>query len=55
MRVDYKLKPFLKSPILDKLDREKRNKVEETLNKKLTDWEWIQYKHMTIPKNKDGK
>ena len=47
----YKLKPFIKSPSLEKLDKKKRNKVEEILNKKLTDFEWVEYKTMTMTKN----
>jgi hypothetical protein len=34
------------------LDRIKRDKVEKILNKQLTDWEWVQYKLMTITKKK---
>lgn len=34
------------------LDRIKRDKVEKILNKKLSDWEWVQYKLMAITKKK---
>jgi len=53
MKVIYTIRPPVKSPYFDNLDRNRRNKIETALNKKLTDYEWVEYKKMTIPKRKD--
>jgi len=53
MKKDYKLKPrnnIPNDPTGE--DRKKRDKVEEILQKKLTDSEWLDYKFMLIPKGK---
>lgn len=55
MRIDYKLNPFIKSPFLDKLDRDRRTKIESTLGKSFTDLEWIKYKKMVMPKSETQK
>lgn len=46
MKLTYKIKPFQKNPDLDKLDKEKRQKVEEIIGQKLSDYSWIEYKKM---------
>ena len=48
----YKIKPFKKNTELDKLDNEKKLRVEEILGRKMNDYEWIIYKQMTMPKKK---
>lgn len=49
--ITYKLRPPKKNPFLDKLDSDKRKTVEEIMDKKLSDYEWIKYKQMTMVKN----
>jgi len=51
----YKLHPPRKNPFLEKIDNEKRQKVEEALNKKLSDFEWSEYKRMTLPRSRYQK
>ena len=48
----YKLKSVKPNPELVSIDNAKRLKVEEAMGKKLTDFEWVRYKQMTLPKNK---
>ena len=48
----YRIKPFVKNAELDKLDNERRLRVEEAMGKKMNDWQWIRYKTMTLPKKK---
>ena len=52
MKHTYILKPFKKNEKLDEMDKQRRAKVEATLNKKLSDAEWLRYKIMVIPKKK---
>lgn len=51
----YKLYPPKKSNFFDELDRKKRQKVEEVLNKQMSDFEWLEYKKMTLPKDRNQK
>ena len=54
MKKDYILKPFKGNADLDELDKQKRNKIEEKLGKKFSDYEWEQYRKMTQVKNKSS-
>ena len=51
----YKLKPFVTDPEFDKLDREKREKIETSIGKRFTEYEWLQYKRLVMPKSKNAK
>ena len=51
MNITYKLNHFLKNEELDKLDASRKLKIEESLGKKFTDYEWIKYKQMVMPKS----
>lgn len=49
----YRIKPPVKNAELDKLDNERRARVEEAMGKKFKSiWEWNKYKIMTLPKKK---
>jgi hypothetical protein len=49
----YRIKPVVKNPELDKLDNDRRLRVEEAMGKKFkSEWEWNRYKIMTLPKKK---
>jgi len=48
MKKNYIIKPFDKNKPISNSDKEKRIKVEQSINKKLTDWEWLQYKKMIL-------
>ena len=49
----YRIKPFVKNVELDKLDTERRLRVEEAMGRKFKSiWEWNKYKIMTLPKKK---
>ena len=54
MKKDYFLKPFKKNEKLDEIDRKKRDKVETIMGKKLSDYEWLNYNRLTLPRNKNG-
>ena len=54
MKHIYQLKPIEKNPELATLDDAKRFKVEEVMGKKFTDFEWVKYKQMVLPKNKNS-
>ena len=49
----YRIKPVVKNPELDKLDNDRRLRVEEAMGKKFkSEWEWNRYKIMMLPKKK---
>ena len=48
----YRIKPFVKNAELDKLDNERKLRVEEAMGKKMNGWEWVRYKQMVLPKKK---
>lgn len=48
MKINYKIKPFVKDEKFDALYKEKREKVELIIGKKFaSDYEWNAYKKLT--------
>ena len=52
----YRLKSFKPDAEFYKRDLEHKERIEEVLGRKfMNDYEWVQYKQLTMPKDKNSK